>query len=162
MNRIQVSIYFFLIFFLILLNILFIQKEPIYDDFDLKELLNFLETQTDENSIIQTDFEKYRKYVWISPLIRILPKRSIFIDNSYTFRLEDSKEWLIRKRKIQKIKKNIKLHKIEEAFCDLKMNKIDYFISFKKIKGFFSTELLIYNNEKFYVYFIKEFNKISC
>ena len=57
MNRIHVSIYFFLIFFLILLNILFIQKEPIYDDFDLKELLNFLETQTDENSIIQKDFE---------------------------------------------------------------------------------------------------------
>jgi len=151
----------FLVIF-ISINILFVQKEPVYDDLNLKKLLNFIEMKTDTNSIIQTDFEVYNKYVWISPLIRSISRRAIFIDNSYTFNLEDSKEWLIRKGIIKKIKADIKLNKIEKAFCDLKKYNIDYFISSKSIESTFAVNLLVFKNSKFYVYKIKDHKNKSC
>ena len=56
----------------ILFNVFFIEKKALYNDKILSEVIYFIKKKTEIESVIQTDFEAYENYVWISPLIRII------------------------------------------------------------------------------------------
>ena len=147
-----------LILFFIFFNIYFIEKKPLYNDKNLSEVINYISKNTEKESVIQTNFEPYENFVWISPLIRIISNRNIFFDNSFTFNLEDANEWLRRKKIVVESKELINSSNPKRGFCKLKKNYINYYVSTLNIDDKFLSEIIDFKNNKFYIY---NFNKIS-
>ena len=133
MNRFHVLNIFSLLF-LITFNLLYLHKEPLYKDEQLKNMINYINLKIDKNAIIQTDNTINTSYYWISPMIRSLTKTNIFFDNAFPFNLEYAEEWLQRKKIIKEVKKNISESHYKLAICLLKKNKINYYVTTKKIK----------------------------
>ena len=158
MNRFHVLNILSLLF-LITFNLLYIHKEPLYKDEQLKNMINYINLKIDKNAIIQTDNTINTSYYWISPLIRSLTKTNIFFDNSFPFNLEYAEDWLKRKTIIREIKKKISSNNYNFAICLLKKNKINYYISTEKFR-LKDYKNIIYQNNKYIIYSLE--NNLNC
>tara|TARA_B100000029_G_scaffold193758_1_gene191859 strand:+ start:1119 stop:1619 length:501 start_codon:yes stop_codon:yes gene_type:complete len=145
--------------FLIIINLFFLHKEPLYKDEYLNKLIDFIDLNIEKESVIQTDYTIDSNYLWISPLIRSLTKRNIYFDDSFPFNFADSEEWLVRKKNILEIKKNILENNHNLAICLLKKHNINYFISTNqyKLKDY---KNIIYSNDKYFIYKLE--NNLNC
>lgn len=146
------------VFLIVIICLLFLHKEPLYKDKNVKNLITFINSNIDGNSLIQTDYTIDYHYQWISPLIRILTNNNIYFDDSFPFDFKYSKEWLRRKKIIEIVKNNILNENYKTALCSLKKNNINYFISTNKFQIINYNEYIAYKNNKFTVY---NLNKID-
>lgn len=146
----------------ILFNVFFIEKKALYNDKILSEVIYFIKKKTEIESVIQTDFEAYENYVWISPLIRIISNRNIFFDNAFTFNLKDANEWSKRRKIIIESKELIHLSSYKKGFCKLKKNNINYYVSTINIEGKLPKKIIVFSNDKFYIYNLNKINFKDC